>query len=197
MGTRPFRAIGEQSAVRALFSALLLFACAALSTPASAQANNSSDTEQTTARAVIVTRNSFFLVQDLNFGDILAGNTTQSLIRLQPDGTRVRDSGNAVLVNNNHRPARFAGRGTTGQVITIRVMQTPIFITGPGAPMRVDRFEIGSSPTTVVLTTSPQSFTIGSASGAFNFPVGARLRVNANQAPGLYSGQFTIELDYQ
>jgi spore coat protein U-like protein len=197
MGTRPFQAIGAIDAVRALFSALLLLACAALSTPALAQASNSSDTDDTQARAVVVTRNSFFLVQDLNFGDILAGNTAVSLVRLQPNGTRTLASGNAVLINNNHQPSRFAGRGRQGQLITIRVTQTPIFLTGPGVQMRVDQFEIGSSPTTVILTTSPQSFTIGSASGAFNFAVGGRLRVNANQAPGVYTGQFTVELDYQ
>jgi hypothetical protein len=197
MGTRPFRAIGEAFAVRALLAALLLLACATFSTPAAAQASNGSDADTAQARAVIVTRNSFFVVQDLHFGDFIAGNTQQSLVRLQPNGVRVRDTGNTVMVNNNHQPARFAGRGTQNQLVTIRVTQTPIFLTGPGAAMRVDRFEIGSSPTTVILTTSPQSFTITGASGAFNFAVGARLRINANQAPGLYSGQFTVELDYQ
>jgi hypothetical protein len=197
MGTRPYLHSGGFAALRALISALLLLIGVSLASPAAAQANNSSDTAEADARAVIVTTNSFFLVQDLHFGDILAGNTTQSLIRLQPNGVRTRTTGNAVLVNNNHQPARFAGRGRFNQVVLINLTATPIFITGPGAAMRVDQFEIGSSPTTIILTTSPQSFTIGSASGVFNFPVGARLRVNANQAPGLYTGQFTINLDYQ
>jgi hypothetical protein len=196
MGTRPFPINGALDAARALLSALFLFACAALSTPAAAQASNSSDTTDGEARAVIVTQNSFFLVQDLHFGDILAGNTAQSFVRLQPNGVRTRTTGNAVLVNNNHQPARFAGKGNPGQLVLINIAQTPIFLTGPGTQMRVDQFEIGSSPTQI-LTTSPLAFTIVSSNGAFNFPVGARLRVNANQAPGLYTGQFTIELDYQ
>ena len=196
MGTRPFTWPGAQGALSALCAALLLLACALGTTPAAAQASNGTDSETADARAVIVTRNSFFLVQDLHFGDILAGNTAVSLIRLQPDGTRTRTSGNAVLVNNNHQPARFAGQGRQNQVVLISIAQTPIFLTGPGTQMRVDQFEIGSTPT-AILTTTPASFTITSASGAFNFPVGARLRVNANQAPGVYTGQFTINLDYQ
>jgi hypothetical protein len=197
MGTRPFHFFGATRLYGALFAALLLLVCAVVATPAAAQASGDSDADTATARVTVVTNNSFILVQDLHFGDILAGNTQQSFVRLQPNGTRTLLTGNAVLVNTNHQPARFAGRGRFDQVITIRVTQTPIFLTGPGAPMRVDRFEIGSTPSTVILTTSPQSFTIGSASGIFNFPVGARLRVNANQAPGEYTGQFTVELDYQ
>lgn len=196
MGTRPCTVRGAPSACSIVLSALLLLACALLATPAAAQAGAAADAESADARAVIVTRNSFFLVQDLHFGDFLAGNTAQSLVRLLPNGTRIRDSGNAVLLNNNHQPARFAGQGRRNQVVLISIDATPIFLTGPGAPMRVDRFEIGSTPT-AILTTTPRSFTITSANGAYNFPVGARLRINANQAPGVYTGQFTINLDYQ
>ena len=195
MGTRPFQKLGAKSAVRALLAPLLLFACAALSSPALAQANNSSDDATAQSRAVIVTQNSFFLVQDLSFGDILAGNTQQSIVRLQPNGTRTRLTGNAVLVNNTHQVARFAGRGRRNQLVAISITSTTINLTGPGAPMQVSQFEIGSTPT-AFLTAAPVSFTITSTTGVFNFPVGARLRVNANQAPGLYTGTFEINLDY-
>ena len=39
-------------------------------------------------------------------------------------------------------------------------------------------------------------FTIASALGNYNFPVGATLEVGANQTPGDYSGTFTITLNY-
>jgi hypothetical protein len=195
MGTRPLSLASHGWALRALCAALLFGLLALLSAPASAQASNSTDSEDTEARAVIVTRNSFFVVQDLHFGDFLAGNTATSLVRLQPNGTRTRTSGNAVLLGNNHQVARFAGQGRRNQIVLISIDATPIFLTGPGAPMRVDQFEIGSTPT-AILTTTPASFTITSPTGVFNFPVGARLRINANQAPGIYNGQFTINLDY-
>lgn len=195
MGARPFQKQGAKSAVRALLAALLLLVCAALPSPVLAQASNGSDDATAQIRAVIVTQNSFFLVQDLHFGDILAGNTAVSVIRLQPNGTRTRLSGNAVLVNNNHQVARFAGKGRRNQLVAISISSTTINLTGPGAPMQVSQFEIGSTPT-AFLTVAPVSFIITSATGVFNFPVGARLRVNANQAPGLYTGTFEINLDY-
>ena len=61
--------------------------------------------------------------------------------------------------------------------------------------MRVRDFEIGSTPT-AILSTTPTRFTIASALGNYNFPVGATLEVGANQTPGDYSGTFTITLNY-
>lgn len=194
MGTRPFTIRSACRAVSAMLTVLLL-ACVLPLHAARAQAGGGTDSDTADARAIVVTQNSFFLVQDLHFGDILAGNTATSVIRLQPDGTRTRLSGNAVLVNNNHQPARFAGRGRRNQLVLISVSSATINLTGPGAPMQVSQFEIGSTPT-AFLTLAPLSFTITSTNGIFNFPVGARLRVNANQAPGLYTGTFEVNLDY-
>ncbi|NKB17108.1 MAG: DUF4402 domain-containing protein [Pseudanabaena sp. CRU_2_10] len=171
-------------------------AVCALPAPASAQAwDPPPATDDAETRAAIVTNNSFFLVDDLNFGDIIAG-TTPSVIRLQPNGTRTVVSGNAVLVNNNHRPARFAGKGRRNQFVLISVSSSTIQLTGPGPNMTVSQFEIGSTPT-VVLTPTPLSFRINGTAGVFNFPVGARLSVGANQPHGLYTGQFEVILDFQ
>ena len=62
--------------------------------------------------------------------------------------------------------------------------------------MQVRTFTIGSTPTTMVLTTTPQSFRIGSLSGLFLFAVGAELVVGANQMPGDYRGNYTVILNY-
>ena len=62
--------------------------------------------------------------------------------------------------------------------------------------MTISQFDIGSSPTTI-LTTTPLRFRINTTNGQFNFPVGARLAVGANQADGVYSGTFAITLNYQ
>jgi Domain of unknown function (DUF4402) len=147
------------------------------------------------AKVVVVSQLSFFKVEDLEFGDIVTG-TAISVVRLLPNGTRSVTSGNAVLVGANHQPARFAGKGSFNQQVLISVSPTSINLVGPGAPMQVNNFEIGSTPT-VILSGTPQRFFINNASGVFNFPVGATLRVNANQVQGLYSGTFTITLNYQ
>jgi hypothetical protein len=63
--------------------------------------------------------------------------------------------------------------------------------------MQVNNFEIASTPTTTVLTNSYQNFNLGSPTGQYNFGIGARLMVGANQAPGTYTGTFTLQLIYQ
>lgn len=161
-----------------------------VSAPALAQATA---TAQSETKAIVLRPLSFFKVNDLNFGDIIPSGS-QGTVRLYPDGTRTANNG-IILVNNNHEPARFAGLGTYNQQVAISLTSNTVWITGPGAPMRVNNFEIGSTPT-AMLSTAPLRFRIGSTLGNFNFPLGARLRVNANQAPGDYSGTFTIILNY-
>jgi hypothetical protein len=98
-------------------------------------------------------------------------------------------------VGASHQPARFAGLGTFNRQVDISVSANSIQLTGPGAPMTLSQFEIGSTPT-AILTTTPMRFRIASTSGIFNFPIGGRLAVNANQAEGTYSGSFIITLNY-
>lgn len=172
-------------------AACALLACAAalvVSTPASAQA-----TATAQSRAVIVRPLSFFRVQDLNFGAIIPG-VTAGTVTIVPDGTRT-STGGVTPVSTGYQPARFAGDGDPNQTVRIRMLPSSIQINGPGAPMTVDQFTIGSTPPTV-LTTGWQNFTLTGVSGIFNFPVGARLQVNANQAAGTYTGTFTITLEY-
>ncbi len=179
--------------IRHKLQRLLLFAmlCTAGAVAAPAQAQQA----QADAKVVVVSQLSFFKVDDLEFGEIIPGNAI-SVVRVFPNGTRSVISGNAILVGNNQQVARFAGRGSLNQQVLISVSPASFNITGPGAPMQVSQLEIGSTPT-VILTGTPQRFTINNPSGIFNFPVGARLRVNANQAPGVYSGSFVITLNYQ
>ncbi len=182
------------TARRALRTCGLLMAMAigmlGYAAPAHAQQAQSAE-----AKVVMVSQLSFFKVDDLEFGDIISG-TNISTVRLLPNGTRSVTTGNAVLVGADHQPARFAGKGNRNQIVLISVSPVSINLTGPGTPMLVSNFEIGSSPT-VFLSGTPLRFSINNASGVFNFPVGATLRVNANQTPGLYSGTFTITLNYQ
>jgi Domain of unknown function (DUF4402) len=171
-------------------AALLGSAAIAAATPAAAQqASGTANTE-----AIILRPLSFFKVDDLDFGSILPNMATAGTVRLQPNGTRTA-TGGVVLVGNDQQPARFTGLGTRNQQVSISLQANSIFITGPGAPMRVRTFEIGSTPT-VILSTTPLRFRITSATGAFAFPLGAILEVGANQTPGDYAGSFTINLNY-
>jgi hypothetical protein len=62
--------------------------------------------------------------------------------------------------------------------------------------MIVDTFTVSSTPVTN-LTTVPTLYRISSSTGIFQFGLGARLRVGANQAPGNYTGTFRLTLIYQ
>jgi hypothetical protein len=179
----PGRAQGLRRAIAALL--MIGTGCGvAHAAPASAPAQS---------RAIILRPLSFFLVQDLDMGVIVPG-ATAGVVRLFPNGTRTA-TGGVTLAGASHQPARFAGLGTFNQQVSISISSASIPLTGPGATMILSQFEIGSTPT-AILSPTPTFFRIGSAIGAFNFPVGGQLAVGANQAPGTYAGTFTITLNY-
>ena len=150
--------------------------------------------EQANAETVIVTRLSFVKIDNLDMGYIIPSNQAGNVI-LAPNGTRTATNG-ITLVGSKHQTAKFAGFGRVGQLVSVSLGANQIFLTGPGPQMRLRNFTIGSTPT-AVLSTNPRIFTIGSTNGVFLFPVGAELRVGANQPVGVYSGNWTITLNYQ
>jgi Domain of unknown function (DUF4402) len=162
----------------------------ALSSPVSA------GTGSARADVTIVTPLSFIKDEDLDFGSALPAATAGTVV-VPPNGARTA-TGGVVLVGNSYNPSRFAGFGATLQTVQISMGANSITLnrTGGGGTMTVDTWIIGSTPT-AQLTTNPLVFTIASSNGIFNFPVGATLRVGANQAAGTYSGTFTITLNYQ
>ena len=177
----------------ALACPVALFASATtlISMPAAAQVA----TADAEAQVVLVRRLSFFKVDDLLFGGIIPGPTA-GVVRVTPAGVRTA-TGGVILSGNGHQPARFAGQGVFNQNVRIRLGANTIQLTGPGAPMTVSQFEIGSTPTNQPLTTTFRTFRLGNAAGIFNFPIGARVAINANQRPGIYRGTFTVQLEYQ
>ncbi len=148
------------------------------------------------AKTVVVSRLSFLNAEELEFGNILAGTTAGTVI-VGPDGVRTK-TGGVTLVGGLVQPARFAGRGTVNQTVLISLTASPSTLTRTGGTetMILDQLVIGSTPT-AVLTTTPQAFRISSTTGIFNFPIGGRLNVGANQVPGDYVGTFNVTLEYQ
>jgi hypothetical protein len=142
----------------------------------------------------IVSPLSFVIDDNLEFGAVVRG-TTAGTVTITPTGTRTQTGGVTLINGGGHKPALFAGQGTFLQRVEISMGASSISLTGPGAPMVVRDFVLGSTPT-AVLTTTPLSFRIASLNGVFSFPVGATLDVGANQAPGVYSGNWSITLNY-
>jgi hypothetical protein len=147
------------------------------------------------SEAVVVERLSLVKVEDLEFGKIVAGGTAGT-ITISPDGSRAANGG-ALGVSTGFHPAAFAGYGFRNQNLLISVGSNSPIISrvGGSETMRFDTFTIGSVPPTT-LSTVPRTFRINSTSGMFAFTVGATLRVNARQAPGIYQGTFSITVSY-
>lgn len=148
-------------------------------------------------QTAVVTPGSFIKIDDLDFGTIISGGTTGTVV-VAPTGARTR-TGGATLVGNDHHPAEFAGRrpGNGNNPVRISVGSNTIQLTGPGAPMTVRLFR-GNTNQNIAFTTNPRNYQIqGQTNAGFTLFVGATLDVGANQTPGTYTGTWTITLDYQ
>jgi hypothetical protein len=146
------------------------------------------------AQIAVVRPLEFISVENLEFGRVIRG-TTAGTVTVTPAGART-STGGVTLIGTDFQPAEFAGMGSNNQRVDISLGANFINVTGPGAPMRVHTFVIGSTPT-AILTTTPRRFRVNSPTGIFIFPVGATLDVGANQVPGTYSGNWSITLEYQ
>ncbi|MEE4199704.1 DUF4402 domain-containing protein [Erythrobacter sp.] len=153
-------------------------------------------TEQAPSRAFLVTPLSFVKESDLDFGQIIPGNT---------DGTVVMDStgavtttGGVIQVAGTQNPARFWGYGTFNQRVLINVDANSYTLRREGGTetMLMDQILIGSQPP-IVISTRPRRFRIINPDGYFSFTMAGRLQVASDQAPGVYSGEFTVTLEYQ
>lgn len=149
------------------------------------------------AEAVVVRQLSFIKVDDLAFGRIIPGTAAGTVV-LAPDGTRTATGGARLATGGLVQPAAFAGKGDYNEIVTIAMTASSATLTrvGGGGTMTIDTFIIGSTPT-AQLTTAPLAFRIANTNGMFQFPLGATLRVKANQAAGTYTGTFAVTLDYQ
>ncbi len=168
--------------------AIAALAAALASVPAHA------DVETANAEITIVRPLSFVIDDNLDFGRLIPG-TVAGTVTITPAGARTATGGIVLVGSGGHKAASFAGQGTFNQRVDISLGANSIFITGPGAAMRVRTFVIGSTPTAVI-TTAPTRFRISAANGIFAFPIGATLEVGANQAAGTYTGNWSITLNY-
>lgn len=143
----------------------------------------------------ILRRLAFLRVDDMMFGNILPGTTAGTVV-IAPSGARTK-TGGVTLMSGTSQPGAFAGWGTFNQNVQISMTANSYTLTRSGGTqtMILDTFIIGSTPT-AQLTTNPRVFRIAATNGIFQFPLGATLRVNANQTPGHYAGTIGITLNY-
>ncbi len=179
--------------------AFMLFATLCTLWAAAAPQRVMAQSAQGTVRIELLRPLSFIKTRDMDFAQIIPRPTAQTIV---VDGNDICTPTGGLIVTGNCRAAQFAGRGTQNAQVRIRVESSSIQLTGPGASMLLDNFTIYAAPDLVQVGNGNNGngftrYRIVPVSGIFDFKVGGRLRVNANQAPGQYSGQFSVRLDYQ
>ncbi|MHA7820870.1 MAG: DUF4402 domain-containing protein [Erythrobacter sp.] len=154
------------------------------------------ETEEASAEAFLVTPLSFVKQDDLDFGQIIPGNTNGTVVM---DSTgAVTTSGGVIQIDGTQQPARFWGYGTFNQRVLINVDANSYTLTRQGGTetMIMDAILIGSQPP-IIINTNPRRFRIANPDGYFSFTMAGRLQVAADQAPGVYDGEFTVTLEYE
>lgn len=119
----------------------------------------------------------------LSFG-VIATNSKQCTVTLSPAGD-VACPSQPFQFSGSVAPATFTVGGNSATPVTIS-FSTGDSLTGPGSTMTLDNFQhdAGASP-------------VLDGVGSLVFNVGADLRVKNNQASGLYTGNFTVSVNYQ
>lgn len=183
--------IAPRGANRARVLLVLTATLTMFGTPANAQ-----ETEAAETRAFIVTPLSFVKETDLDFGVIIPG-ASNGVVFMDSTGA-IATSGGVTQIDGTQQPARFFGFGQFNQTVLINVDANTYTLTRVGGTetMLYDQVTIGSRPP-ILITTNPTRFRIANPDGFFAFTIAGRLRVAANQEPGVYEGQFSVTLEYE
>jgi len=172
-----FRNLGKLSG---LALALTVFSGAAHAAPGEMSAD-------TTGSAVAQVVGPFQIapIADLRFGSIMQP-TAPGDVTISSAGV-VTTTLSFSTVSGPRGPAIFVVRGEPNRRFLVQ-LPTPIDISNGTSTMRVDQFRANTDASGRV------TFSSG---GLYVLNVGGRLRVNANQEPGSYTGTFDVTVLYQ
>lgn len=125
----------------------------------------------------------FAVLLDMDFGRVaLRDNSSGGDVVIDPSSSGRTCSGN-IVCTGSFTTSRLE---LTGSDASVQVNFDPSFqLTGPGDPI-VAEPQFPGGPGTVVQLTGGMT--------VVNF--GATIHINAGQAPGVYSGQFSVNLEY-
>jgi len=146
-----------------------------------------------TARAEISSSLSVLKTADLEFGNIIAGPAAGTVV-VNPY-TDARTITTVTGAGGTVNAAKFTGIATPGSLAWVRwpTGNTILNRVGGGATMIMDQLRVNS----VFFVFGGVDPRIVPADGRLDIRFGGRLNVKANQMEGVYSGTFTITVDYQ
>lgn len=182
VGTR-IRALKPE--IKSVAIALCASSCLFIAQPGLAQTSNG-QTNADVRQPLTVAKNS-----DLDFGKFVAGTTTSEFRIDAVTGAMAQLNGNAISMGGTTSRASFTATGTPFQQANIRRSQNSINIVRDGGTetMRVNDFWLGNR--------AGLRDQVLDASGQATYFVGGKLRILANQTPGIYRGTFNVTIEYQ
>lgn len=128
-------------------------------------------------QAITVTKSS-----DLDFGKIVP-SASASTVAIAEDSTRTCGAG--LSCYGTTAAGAFDITGSAGESVTVAIDNPNITLS-----------DGGSNSMAVALNTTTTGLTLSGA-GAGSFKVAGTLNVGANQAAGVYSGQYSVSVSYQ
>ena len=124
-------------------------------------------------------------VQSLSFGSFVAGNGGS--VTISTDGNRSAGGGVVLIRSSQGTAAQFTVSGDPNATYTIQLPGNDfVSLTGPGIDMFINNF---------LSTPSGAEGQLG-AGGSQGLSVGGTLNVGSDQAPGSYSGTFSVTVSY-
>ncbi|MXP11134.1 DUF4402 domain-containing protein [Pseudoblastomonas halimionae] len=162
--------------------------------PQAAQAQSAS----AEARVTVVRPLTLVKIDDMDFGAIAIGNSGGGQVTLNP-ATSECSTASSMGLQGQCRAASFAGYGAWLMRVRISVPQRDIVLEGPGDDIIVDALTLNTSPDLWTYRTRNRTASglILTTDGVFEFRLGGRLNVAGDQAPGRYSGEVVVNIEYQ
>jgi len=167
-----------------LFRGLLL-GLALLAVPSLGRAAPVAATQNATGRVEIIEGARIRKLNDLNFAWLSV--TAAGTAVIDPNSDTMSTTGGVLHAGGLPYAALFEAISPAKNVVIIRIPRNPITLTRVGGTqtMTVSNWTISGDSKRNTVAHEP-----------FAFKVGGTLSVNANQAEGLYLGNFDVELQY-
>jgi hypothetical protein len=139
-----------------------------------------------TATGVLTAPVSIVKTSDMDFGLIVVA--AAGTVVIDPNVNSIATTGGVTRVGTQWSAARFVGSaGGSSVVVLIKIPNQPVVLTRQGGTETMS-----ISP----LTLQGQNKRSLAAMETFSFRVGGTLAVAANQAEGLYTGTFDVQIQY-
>lgn len=150
-----------------------------------AGAQQNSATASANANVAIVAAISITRTAHLNFGDVVSGASTGTVVLdASASPTRTATGGTTLGNSTTVSSGIYTVTGEGSSTYSITLPSSPVTLTSGGNNMTIDTF------------TSSPSGTGQLSSGTQTLYVGATLNVGANQPTGAYTGTFDVTVTY-